>query len=160
MHSAVPPERRIRALEWGRGALTRLPNALDRVASPQPRCDLLFALHKTGIRLATRSLHRPTIELGILAHNRLSVLRTKSILESRAFFRRLHGDALRTAASHCKIFALAALVRERARHAGTSGERFAANRPQFQSISLRIIFLRPVPAIRGPLRSFTPSCSE
>ena len=160
MHSAVPPERLIRALEWGLGVSTRLPNALDRVASPQPRCDLLFALHKTGIRLATRSLHRPIIELDCLAHTGLSVLRTKSILKRRTFFRQLHGDAPRTAASHCKIFALAALVRERARHAETFGERFASNRAQFQSISLKTFFLRPVPAIPGPLRSFTRSCSE
>ena len=48
---------------------TRIPNALYRVASPQPRGDLLFALHETGVRLAIWSLRRPITELGILAHN-------------------------------------------------------------------------------------------
>jgi len=69
MHSAVPPERLIRALEWGRGASTSVPNALDRVASPQPRGDLLFALHETGVRLAIWSLRRPITDLGIFIHD-------------------------------------------------------------------------------------------
>ena len=62
--ATVPPERRVGA--WKRRLLPsiRLPNALHRVASPQPRCDLLFALHKICVRLALWSLRRPIIEFG------------------------------------------------------------------------------------------------
>ena len=69
VHSAVTPERLVGALKWRCHASTRIPNALHRVASPQPRCDLLFALHKMGIRLAIWSLRRPITDLGIFAHN-------------------------------------------------------------------------------------------
>ena len=69
VHSAVPPERLIGAFERRRGASTRIPNALHRVASPQPRCDLLLALNKTGVRLALWSLRRPITDLGISVHN-------------------------------------------------------------------------------------------
>ncbi len=68
MHSAVTPERLVGALKWRCHASTRIPNAFHRVASPQPRCDLLLALHKTGVRLALWSLRRPILELGIPAH--------------------------------------------------------------------------------------------
>jgi len=99
MHSAVPPERLIRALEWGRGASTSVPNALDRVASPQPRRDLLLALHKTGVRLAIWSLHRPITDVGILAHTPLSVLETQSMFGQRIFLPRSSGDTLKPAAT-------------------------------------------------------------
>ena len=86
MHSAVPPERLIRAFEWGRGASTSVPNALDRVAGPQPRCDLLFALHKTGVRLALWSLSRPITDLGILAHKPVIGFGDPKYSQMRRFF--------------------------------------------------------------------------
>ena len=52
VHAAVAPERLVLAFGWRAGASTRIPNALHRVASLQPRCDLVFALHKRVERLA------------------------------------------------------------------------------------------------------------
>jgi hypothetical protein len=68
VHSAVAPEGLVGGLKWRCPASTHVPNALHRVASPQPCCDLLFVLHKIWVRLAIWSLRRPIIDLGIPLH--------------------------------------------------------------------------------------------
>jgi hypothetical protein len=99
VRSAVTPERRVGALKRRRLASIRLPNALHRVASPQPRCDLFFALHKICVRLALWSLRRPIIELGILAHNSVIGFGDPKYSQMGRFFCRTRGFSLEPAAT-------------------------------------------------------------
>ena len=54
VHSAVPPERLVRSLEWRRRASARSPDSLYGVARPQPFGDLVPALQKASVRLVAR----------------------------------------------------------------------------------------------------------
>ena len=68
VHSAVPPERLVRPLEWRRRASTRCPDSLYGVARPQPFGDLVLALEKASVRLVARTFRGQVICGRSLSH--------------------------------------------------------------------------------------------
>ena len=97
--TAIPPERLVGSFERRCGASARDPHAFDRVARPQPGCDLILALKKTGVRLAIWSLQRPIIELGILTHNLVIGFGGQKYSQTAHFFSSV---ARRCAENRCK----------------------------------------------------------
>jgi len=71
VHSAVPPERLVRPLEWRRRASTRCPDSLYGVARPQPFGDLVLALEKASVRLVARRFRGQVICGTSLSHMRV-----------------------------------------------------------------------------------------
>jgi len=68
VHSAVPPERLVRPLEWRRRASARSPDSLYGVARPQPCGDLVPALQKASVRLVARRFRGQAICGRSLSH--------------------------------------------------------------------------------------------
>jgi hypothetical protein len=66
--AAVPPERLVRGFERWCGALARDPDAFDRVARPQPGCNLVLSLKKTGVWLVIRSVRWRVVWARLLRH--------------------------------------------------------------------------------------------
>ena len=71
VHSAVPPERLVRPLEWRRRASARSPGSLYGVARPQPCGDLVLALEKASVRLVARRFRGQVICGRSLSHIRV-----------------------------------------------------------------------------------------
>ena len=68
VHSAVPPERLVRPLEWRRRASARCPDSLYGVARPQPFGDFVLALEKASVRLVARRFRGQVICGRSLSH--------------------------------------------------------------------------------------------
>jgi hypothetical protein len=71
VHSAVPPERLVRPLEWRRRASARCPDSLYGVARPQPFGDFVLALEKASVRLVARRFRGQVICGRSLSHIRV-----------------------------------------------------------------------------------------
>ena len=86
MLSAVPPELLIRAVKRGRAASAGKPDPFHRVPRSKPSADLINEPEKRGIGFVLRREGRLVMGGVSLAHTRLSVLETQSILKRRTFF--------------------------------------------------------------------------
>ena len=66
--SAVSPERLVGGFERRRRTPAGDPDAFDGVARPQPGCDLVSSLNKTGVRLVIWIFRRVAVRAGLWWH--------------------------------------------------------------------------------------------
>ena len=84
--TAISPERLVGSFERRCGASTRGPHALDRVARPQPGCDLVLSLKEAGVRFVTRRLCRCVVRARLWFHRPSYRFWGPKVFSDEAFF--------------------------------------------------------------------------
>jgi len=144
--------------------LARDPDAFDRVARPQPACNLVLSLKKTGVWLVVRSVRWRVVWARLLRHRPTYRFWRPKVFSADAFFFAHRAAArplqLESTATRYVSLVVAETERESAILIGTRRYRLATDRGELRPLTTRNFFAPLVPGSLDPFQSLACACSE
>ena len=159
--ATVSPERLVRCVERRCGASARDPDAFDRVASPQPGCDLVLSLNNAGVRLVIGRVWWRVVRARLLRHRRGYRFWRPKVFSAVPFFspsprrREPESNAARWILSNP-----AETQRESAVLLGARRSRLAPDRGELRPIAVTNFFSTLVLPSSGLFETFARACNE